>query len=135
MVIGDYAYVGTGINNGVNKADFWRFNPTSGTWTQMNDLDADASYTIVRSGSTTFTLNGKGYLGTGYSSGYTADFWEYDPTEDIWTQVTSFEGSARSDAIGFTIGDKGYVATGQNGSYHFDDIWSFDPNADYNGDD
>jgi len=135
FVINGYAYLGTGINNGSYETDFWKFDASVETWTEMLPLDNDDSYSIVRSGAVTFTLNGKGYIGTGYTSGYTSTIWEYDPTTDLWNDVTGFEGSARGDAVGFSIGDKGYITTGKNGSYYFDDIWSFNPTEEYDGDD
>jgi hypothetical protein len=58
-------------------------------------------------------MNGKGYVGTGAGyNGATADFWEYDPVTDTWTQKADFGGGIRRDAIGFSINGKGYLGTG-----------------------
>jgi hypothetical protein len=101
----------------------------------MESLTVDDSYSIVRSCAQSFTINGFGYVGGGYKSGIRSDFWAYNPNTDVWTQVTSFEGTARQDAICFSMGNYGYVATGSNGSYYFDDIWVFDPTATYDSED
>lgn len=46
-----------------------------------------------------------------------------------------FEGTARMDAIAFAIENVGYLTTGRSASYYFDDIWAFDPNAEYEEED
>lgn len=58
-----------------------------------------------------FTLNGMGYTGTGYSSTSLDDFWKYDPIKDKWSQVASITGG-RQFAVSFVIDDKAYVAGG-----------------------
>jgi N-acetylneuraminic acid mutarotase len=135
FIINDIAYVGTGINNGSYEEVFNSYDATTDIWTSLNELTYDDSYEVARSNAVAFTLNGKGYIGTGNYSGIRSDFWEYDPTDDSWTEVTSFEGSARQDAAAFVIGDKAYVATGKNGSYYYDDVWYFEPDVDYDEED
>jgi predicted porin len=39
------------------------------------------------------------------------------------------------DAVGFSIDNVGYITTGRSSSYYFDDIWAFDPNAEYEEED
>lgn len=79
------------------------------TWTQqIANYGGPASY-----GSFAFTINDKGFVGTGYSNaGYRTDLWEYDPALDIWTQKADLPGPGRSGAVGFTIGYLGYAGTG-----------------------
>ncbi len=83
---------------------------------------------ISRRSAVSFTANGKGYIGTGYSNENERmkDFWEYTPSSKYWTQVAPFGGSARQDAVAFSIGDKGYVGTGYDGNYK-QDLWQYDP--------
>jgi hypothetical protein len=63
-----------------------------------------------------FTAYNKAYvgLGQGNSAGFYNDFWEYDPSTEVWTQKADFIGSARRGAVGFSIDDIGYVGTGQD---------------------
>src|SRR5438552_3611955 len=61
-----------------------------------------------------FSIGDKGYIGTGHSTGYVKDFWEYDPPTNVWTKKADFGGSARNAAVGFSIGTKGYIGTGSD---------------------
>jgi hypothetical protein len=78
-----------------------------------------------------FSVNGKGYMGTGTgASGLLADFWEYDQASDQWTQLANFPGGARANASVFVVGDKAYVGLGEAGTLWSDsqsDLWMFDP--------
>src|SRR5439155_1183684 len=55
------------------------------------------------------------------------DFWEYDPSTNVWTQKANFGGPARENAVGFSIGSKGYVGTGYNFGGVYKDFWEYDP--------
>ncbi len=93
------------------------------TWTQKAAFGG-----VKRRDATGFRILNKGYIGLGFwtdnSYHIHKDFWEYDPTSDIWTQKQDFPGTERYDAPGFSVGGKGYVGTG----YH-DDFYEFDPLA------
>jgi hypothetical protein len=103
--------LGTGYV-GVN--DFWEYDPTSNIWTKKADFNRLKAFAVG------FSINGKGYIGTGVSdtvsqdgNGATKDFWEYDPAADTWTQKADFGGGTRFWATGFSIGSKGYIGTGE----------------------
>ena len=138
FVIGDTAYVCTGINNGAYVTDFYAYNPSLDAWTKKRDIanvssaNYDDNYNIKRIRAIGFAANGKGYIATGSSSSVLATVWEYDPTTDLWTAKTNFEGTARADAVSFVVNNVGYIATGANSSYYLDDIWAFYPDATYN---
>jgi N-acetylneuraminic acid mutarotase len=132
-------YILTGIDNGTYLDDMWEYNPTADTWTKKRAIsnatddafdDAYSTY-IIGVNKVGFSINGKGYLATGGRTTGTY-VWEYDPTDDLWTERHIFEGSSRGGAVGFAIGNLGYVTTGSNGTSCFSDIWSFDPKAEYN---
>ena len=85
-----------------------------------------------------FSIDDKGYIGTGrnFSNSYNfyKDFWEYDPKTDIWTQKADLYEGERSDAVGFSIGSKGYIGTGycyrcyeDNIHYFYGDFWEYSP--------
>lgn len=76
-----------------------------------------------------FSINNKGYIGTGLdlSNNYRDDFWEYDPVTNTWAQKATFGGGARILAVGFSIGSKGYIGTGQDFSVSLNDFWEYDP--------
>ncbi len=108
--IGNYGYFG-----GPN-AMLWRYDPSNDIWTQMADLSGPGRLSPVA-----FSIDGKGYLGTG---GSLNDFYEYDTTTNAWTQLSNFGGAGREGAVGIAISGKGYVGTGGN---YLADWWEFDP--------
>ena len=141
FVIDGKAYVVSGLDNGSYLGDMWQFDPGTGFWTEMrsifDDTDEkfDDEYTSVsRISAIGMAFNGKGYLATGSSGSLLSTVWEYDPSTDLWEERTAFEGTTRTEAVGFSIGSRGYITTGRSSSYYLDDIWSFDPTAEYDED-
>jgi N-acetylneuraminic acid mutarotase len=141
FVISGKGYVMGGIDNREYLSDIWVYDPATDTWTKKRDIadTSDETYddkyiTIKGTGKVGFTVNGKGYLATG---GQTTgvETWEYDPGTDLWKEKSNFEGTIRTDAVGFAIGSRGYLTTGKSSSYYFDDIWAFDPAAEFNEND
>ncbi len=95
------------------------------SWTQKASFPG-----IAREHPFSFSIDGKGYIGTGKtSSNELNDFWEYDPAVDVWTQKANFPGDPRLSAVGFTIGNKGYAGTGcrQTVTTTFSDFYEYDP--------
>ncbi|MFA6261374.1 MAG: kelch repeat-containing protein [Bacteroidia bacterium] len=90
-----------------------------------------------RAQAVSLTINGKGYLGTGCTTGLFPtglnDWWEYDTLTQVWSQKAVFPGKNRYGAAGFVIGNKGYVGTGYsttdsiNGSEK--DFWEYNPST------
>jgi N-acetylneuraminic acid mutarotase len=93
-----------------------------------------------RSSAVGFAINGKGYVALGRDSlsKQLNDCWEYDPTNDSWTQKAPFPGNARVKAIAATVNGMAYVGLGFNDSngtsgpeYDYSaclkDFWMFDP--------
>lgn len=96
-------------------------------------------------GSFSFTLNGKGYVGSGWETiakNNTVAVWEFDPAgnsgDGSWTQMDDFPGLARCYSVAFSIDSvgKGYVGTGMHyldetsSNVEFlEDFWEFDPSA------
>jgi N-acetylneuraminic acid mutarotase len=102
----------------------------SNVWEQIADFPGQ------KIGAVSFTLFEKfAYVGTGYNLTYSPlgspistpskDFWRYDPSNNIWTQIADFAGEARVYATAFAIGGKGYVGTG-GGNTNLKDFWEYD---------
>ena len=122
--IGDKGYIGTG---GYNRNDFWEYDPQLNIWTQKADFGG-----IGRQSAVGFSIGNKGYIGTGSSNPNGSyidldDFWEFDPTLNIWTQKADFGGIERQNAVGFSIGDKGFIGTGRNSFDDLNDFWEYNP--------
>lgn len=99
------------------------------TWTQRNDLGFNyANGATKRSSAVSFSVSGKGYIGTGNDGARRKDLWEYDPATDSWSQKADLTGMAREYATGFSIGTKGYIGLGM-AITALSDLWEFDPAA------
>jgi N-acetylneuraminic acid mutarotase len=71
----NYGFVGSGqktqeiIEGTISASDFWRYEPETDNWEQIDSCGYNAS------GAFSFSINGKGYVGSGGQQ----DFWEYSP--------------------------------------------------------
>jgi len=112
---------------------------STGDWFPLSDLPAQAGARYQAVG---FSLNGYGYMGTGWSYDSEGDdvirrdFWRYDPKKDEWEEVAPLPATAkaRRAAIAFTLNeggtDYGYVGggyEGETGGNYLADFWRFDP--------
>lgn len=99
-----------------------------GNWVTRSQLNGPA-----RSEAVEFTIGDNPYLGTGWDglNKRYRDFWKYDATNDVWTQVASMPDSTeRSSAVAFTAAGKGYVGTGYDGFSYLSDFYQYDPATD-----
>lgn len=133
FTIGNKAYFGTGNNGATYLNDFWEYDPTSDTWLQKADFPGN-----IREEAVSFSIGNLGYLGTGQVFVVTpnfsftetfADFYEYNPVTNTWTQKDSVPGPTRAYAVGGSIGNKGYIGLGGNDdqSDSFNDFYEYDP--------
>ena len=115
--IGGKGYIGTGdslghVGGGFN--DFWEYDPIADTWTKKANMPGAARYDAVG-----FSINGKGYIGTGWTNTVVNDFWEYTPSTNSWVQKANYGGGQVSQAVGFSIGNYGYIGTGYPSNTNF----------------
>ncbi len=125
FVIGDNAYVGTGsdADNENYLTSFGKFSVNNNGWSpRWNAQKPDSEQKlgairpfpgVARQRAVAFSVDGKGYVGTGIDikNKRLADFYEYNPADNTWKQIANFP-SARMEAVAFAINDKGYVGTG-----------------------
>jgi N-acetylneuraminic acid mutarotase len=127
--IGSYGYAGIGQNLFRNTDDFWRFDPSTNSWTQKAPFPGRA-----RVAPASFVIGDKAYIVTGsISNGFpcVTECWAYDATTDTWTQKANFPGAARVYAVGFAIDSLGYVGTGANELADFrKDFYAYHPSID-----
>lgn len=150
FAVGEAIYIGLGaapLGQGqfFYTSSFWRFDPAAnggdGQWDRV-----DAFPGTPRQSAVAFSLNGKGYVGTGLRRGddgalqYFDDFYEFDPTAGAgsqWRSVASLPlalvpGSppvqgGRSQAVAFAAGGRGYVGAGDSPWEDLRDFWAYDP--------
>jgi N-acetylneuraminic acid mutarotase len=126
FVINDTAYAGGGAS-----ARFEQFDPTTHSWIAKADMGGGRKW-----GGLSFAVNGKGYVGSGDTTGgdgqCRADFWQYDPAANTWTHKADFAGGGRDGVIAFAIGDTGYAGGGIYGQTipAQQDFWKYDPSKD-----
>lgn len=91
-------------------------------WTKYADLPANG-----RHRATGIAIGNKGYIGLGHHNGSGvniryADWWEYDPASNTWTQKADYVGNNSTGvyaALAFGVGNFGYVGGGVFGSSNF----------------
>lgn len=134
-------YICTGIDNGAVVSDLWEFDPSTAAWsekrkiTNVSDDSYDDAYSIVRSNAVAFVIGDKAYITGGENGALLNTTWEYDFANDLWTNKTDFEGSARTGAVSFSVSDGGFVTTGRSSTNPFDDLREFFPDQTYNAND
>ncbi len=93
--IGSKGYIAGGASSGGNApglVDVRVYDPASNTWTAAASLPGSG-----KRYSAAFSLNGKGYFGTGLdNASYYNDFWEFNPPNEITTTVLSTSTCAGS---------------------------------------
>ncbi|TAJ11754.1 galactose oxidase [Marinilabiliaceae bacterium JC017] len=138
FVVNGKGYVVTGTDNGQYLTDFWEYDPEQDIWNEKRKIEDDNEdesydddYEIAGINGVAFSVNGMGYVTTGGPGFPGVRTWEYHPTTDLWEERTEFEGSPRYEAVAFVINNEPFVATGRSSGYYFDDVWMFDPTAEY----
>jgi gliding motility-associated-like protein len=126
FVINGFAYVGTGVDSNLNYYnDFWQYNPTSDTWTQVASFLGAARYMSMA-----FALNGKGYVGCGSNGTDFNDFYQYDPVANTWATKSSLPGTARQNGFGIEAGGFGYMGLGYSNTSDFQDAYQYNDSTD-----
>lgn len=127
--IGNFGYIGLGhINSDVDVEyeDFWRYDPSSDSWTQVADYPEGKCFHV-----TGFVIDEKAYVGTGrkMDGSYFKRFYKYDPLTNLWTSIADFPGTARRGAVSFSINGVGFVGTGQTTGGYSNDFYRYVPGS------
>jgi len=119
LTIGNKGYLSLTYTPSGHDFGFWEYNITTNAWRRRAYFPGPR-----RDDPACFTVNGKGYVAGGFRSEedpnnpnasiYLSDTWEYDPSNNTWTQKANFGFEGRGAATGFNIGSKGYVVGGSH---------------------
>jgi N-acetylneuraminic acid mutarotase len=125
LSIDSSGYIACGFNFSQDwRKDFWRYNATTNTWTQMADFGG-----TQRSNAIGFSIDGIGFIGTGNDTYLRSDFWQYKPSDNVWIQVTGYPGGAITGGVGFSINGKGYSGLGRDSLVYRNDFWEYTPDS------
>jgi hypothetical protein len=128
--IGTKGYMGTGWD-GTAKSDFWEYDPATNSWSQKASMPYGRAYGVGMAIQTSVNGPIKGYIGLGSYAPGENDWWEYDVTNNTWTQKATFPGEGRSHAVGFSQSYLGYVGTGiTSANAWLSNFYSYNPAND-----
>ena len=98
-------------------------------WTKVQALSNGKRFE-----STSFAINGKGYVTCGVDTNDNCynDLWEYDPNFNFWTQKANLPASYRRASFGFELNGKGFIGGGIDDAISsvgtiFNQFWMYDP--------
>jgi len=98
---------------GFNNLKTFAMDTSKRTWSGKSDFPFA---TFQRIFSTSFSINGKGYVVAGCDSNFfdhtTANVIEYDPDNDKWTKVSQIPTGPRLGCFSFVIDGKAYIGGG-----------------------
>jgi hypothetical protein len=120
-------YVGFGMNTSGCVNDWWRWDPCSGTWTQL------ASPPVAFGGmSFIFAIGPYIYVGGGGANcagSNPSNFYRYDPATNSWTARANLPVPI-GGAAGASDGTYGYVACGVCGGVNTNTLYRYNPSTD-----
>ena len=74
-----FLFIGTGENSNFEyQKDFWKYNYFTNSWSQIQDLIGPP-----RKNAVAFSINGNGYIGTGYNGEFLDDFYSFQSELDL----------------------------------------------------
>lgn len=124
FALGEKGYVGSGGDNGRILDNFWEYNPRNDLWSALPAIPGGP-----RRFSSSFMIADKPYLGLGVKDNettITSEFYSYDASSEIWTQLNNFPGDLpifRDTYAAFTANDQGYLILEK-------EIWVYEVDSD-----
>ncbi len=123
--IGQMGYITTGAGNFYNS-DCYQYDPSNDTWTRLANFPGGP-----RSFAYGVESGGKGYVGFGLVASSTSvtyynDLWEFDASNNTWTQLASCPGQGRRHPAMVSTPGKVYVGCGDGATGNLNDWWEYD---------
>jgi hypothetical protein len=116
MVINNKVYVGIGRNKDfTNTNQFWEFDPTTGAWARKADFPGQTRVEAIGFGVGNMGYAGLGLADAGGTVQVVADWWQYDPATNTWTQKASAP-TAMEHLGGFVLNNTIYAGASVNAS-------------------
>lgn len=125
---GGKIYVGLGSSDFENLDDWWAYDIATDTWEQKSDFIAEPRHHPYF-----FSIDDIAYVGFGHGADIYNDFYKYEPSTDVWTQVASLPAQGRVAGTQFAYNGKGFALSGdgENHSYlNTGEFWQYTPETD-----
>jgi N-acetylneuraminic acid mutarotase len=97
---------------------FYIYNSEKDDWTLETQYPGPAGELLA------FVINDEVFVGL---STWDKRFFKYSPSTKEWTEISSFPGTARLNAVSYTFKGKGFVGLGRYYNNNMNDFWSYDP--------
>jgi hypothetical protein len=114
------------IGNCYQSFALWEYSIDNDTWTRKSDIPDKDDIFINTTDNYSFSLNNLGYVGIHKTSIEKNALWEYNPTEDNWSQKTKLPGYINYDFTVFVINNEAFVGLSRGLHDHSTTIWKFD---------
>jgi N-acetylneuraminic acid mutarotase len=108
FVYNEQIYIGAGFNGYSFSSRFWKYDPATDIWTQLNDFNGPS-----RAIATATSNSSRSFFGSGYNTNTLNDWWEYLPETDSWEAKKEFPDRGRVNALSFSVNARIFVATGR----------------------
>lgn len=129
FVVNGEGYVMAGLDSDGFRRKMYSYTFFQDDWDDELSIGGLSGDGLERGSACSFSANNKGYicLGQGVTNPFFNDLWEYDPTNETWSQKASFIGSPRRQAVAFVLNDIAYVGTGVDASGMRKDMYKYNP--------
>ncbi|HAY89813.1 MAG TPA: hypothetical protein DCY51_10250 [Bacteroidetes bacterium] len=132
FTIGNLAYLGTGSckNRFCYYSDFWSYNTSTDTWTQLANYPGGNTSAAVG-----FAIGNDGYLGGGgkpFSLVLSTAFYKYTVSTNSWAAIASIPSPGVMASSSFVKNNEGYVGCGitnNSATVLLNDYKKYDPSS------
>ncbi len=122
----DKGYFVAGASEFAYVDDFYEYDATTETWTQLDDFPGGPRGFGIGD-----TWDGKAYFGFGFSgSAYMDDLWMFDPVTKEWTELAPCPCTPRVHPAFIAHNDKIFVGLGGSQQGNLNDWWEYDMATD-----
>lgn len=120
FVIDDMAYLTAGASS-TGMIHTWKYVSPTDEWIKVANFHDARHYT------SSFSLNGKGYIANGTPVGGSPrkECWMYNPLIDSWNKIDDIGHKGRYRGFAFTVSDTAYVGGGSGNNGVISEIYKF----------
>ncbi|MBL6875533.1 MAG: T9SS type A sorting domain-containing protein, partial [Chitinophagales bacterium] len=129
LTIGNRIYLGLGDDAVDNLKDWWMYDITSDSWSQIADLPGPPRHHPYM-----FNADGDVFVGLGHRGNTIyRDWYKLDTVSNVWNSMSIFPGEGRVAGTQLGNGKYGYVISGDGDNHSYmetGEMWRYDPSDD-----